>query len=361
MKICMYNVTTAEKIGGIETYNWEVSKVLQEMGHNIEIVSGTGNRIKYNDIKNIQFDYTPRDSFIDLGNRFRAWSERVSFFKNAYKYLKQQRYDIFIIHKPFDFFVCYFIKKFSPKTKTVFVSGGEDFYGFDKFFVKYVDFIFAVSKANSRKIIKRYKREIKVIPNGVDIDKFKPSLKAKEKIKKQLNLEDKKVLLSVGRIVGWKGFQLVIETLTKLDDFYYILIGNGENLKELKTLAKDLNVDDRVIFLGSIDNQILPQFFNIADIFIQPSIGHEAFGITIVEALACGIPVVASRNGGIVDIVENSNCGYLFETNNKIDMIEKINLCYDNRRKLSKQAPLHVEQNFTWKSCVNRILEEIKQ
>jgi glycosyltransferase involved in cell wall biosynthesis len=355
----MYNVTTAVKIGGIETYYWEVSSVLHSMGHSIEIITGCGNYIKYDDIPIKQFQYTSRENILDLGNRFKKFGERVSFFKNSYKYLKKQRYDFFLIHKPLDFFIAYFIKKHDHKVKIIFISGGEDFYGFDKFFSKYIDFMVSVSIDNAKKIEARYKRHVSVIPNGVDIEKFKKDVTIKDTYKSKFNFKNKKILISIGRVVGWKGFQMVIDMLETEESFYYILAGDGEYLDNLKKLAKGKNVADRVLFLGSVEHSDLPNYLNIADIFIQPSIGHEAFGITIIEAMACGLPVVASRNGGIVDIVVEGGNGHLFEIGDTDQMIEKIKVCYSNKDNLSKNAIEHIKNNFTWELCATRLVREI--
>ena len=358
MKICLYNVTTTTKIGGIETFYWEIANELQQRGIEVEIISGIGDKIKYPDIPIKMFPFTPREKIIDLGNRFKKWGERISFFKNAYPYLKQQNYDYFLIHKPLDFFSAYFMKKLNSNIKTIFVSGGEDFYGFDKFFSKYIDYMFAVSKDNAKKIENRYNRKINILPNGVDIEKFKSNETYRKLLREKYNLNDKKVLISVGRVVGWKGYQLVIKAMQKLDDYIYVLIGEGDYLKELKKLSKKLNVENKVLFLGAIDNQELPKYLNMGDIFIQPSIGHEAFGITIIEAMACNLPIVASKNGGIVDIVKNKENGYLFEINNINDMLEKILWVDKNKHLLSPRN--YVKENFTWVNTVNLLLKGIK-
>lgn len=352
----MYNVTTAIKTGGIETFYWEVSKELIKQGHQVEIIAGEGEYIKYENIPLKMFKFTPREKIIDFGNRFKKWGERISFFKNAYFYLKKQKYDVFLIHKPLDFFTCYFIKNINPDIKTVFVSGGEDFYGFDKFFFRYVDYMFAVSKANKKIIENRYKREVKLLYNGVDIDLFRKDKNIREKMRKKYNLTEKKVLLSVGRIEGLKGFNLVIEILPELsENFVYVLIGKGKELENLKKLAKKLNVENRVLFLGEIENKKLFKYYNMADLFIQPSIGHEAFGITLIEAMACGVPVIASNNGGMKEIVKNGENGFLFEINNKKELKEKIlkaiNTEFNTRE--------YVKNNFTWEITVNHLLKGI--
>jgi len=352
----MYNVTTTIKTGGIETFYWELSKELISRDNKVELIAGNGSYIKYKDISLKIFDFTPREKIIDLGNRFKKWVERVTFFKNAYPYLKTQNYDVFLIHKPLDFFTCYFVKKLNPKIQTIFISGGEDFYGFDKFFSRYIDHIFSVSNANKKIIENRYKREVNLLHNGVNIKLFIEDKKIRNEMRRQFNLEDKKVLLSIGRVLGWKGHKLVIEILPKLENFIYVIIGKGKNLENLKKLVKKLDVEKRVLFLGEVDNKELYKYINMADLFIQPSIGHEAFGITLVEAMACGVPAIASKNGGIVDIVKDGENGFLFEINNKKQLKEKILKAIDMKFNTRE----YVINNFTWETTVNKLLKRIK-
>ena len=356
MNICLYNVTTASKIGGIETYYWETAKELARRGHEAEIVCGRGNHIKYPEIPLRQFPYTSREKILDLGNRFRKWGERVSFFKSARPYLKKQSYDVILLHKPLDFFVAWAMKKYCPGITTVFVSGGEDFYGFDRYFSRYVDHMFAVSQSNARLIAERYQREVPVIPNGVDVETFRPRPESKEVMRQRFGLKDHPTLISVGRIVGWKGFQLVIEALPSLPDYRYLLIGEGAHLETLKRLAKEKGVSDRVIFTGPVENHQLPDYLSAADIFVQPSIGHEAFGITLLEAMACGLPVVASDNGGMKEIVKEGVNGALFPIGDIEQMIIKIKSVG-----ISTPDPRpFVLENYTWRMSVDKLLQHIK-
>jgi glycosyltransferase involved in cell wall biosynthesis len=361
-KICLYNVTTAIKSGGIETFYWEMAKFLKQDGYDVEIISGEGNYIKYDDLKLKMFDFKSRDNIIDLGNRFKKWGERISFFINSYKYLISQKYDYILIHKPLDFFIAYFLKRKKKNLKVIFVSGGEDFYGFDKYFAKYIDTMFAVSKNNVNIIKNRYNRDVHILHNGVDTNIFKKDIQFRKDLRKKYNLENKKVIISVGRVVSLKGYQLVIESLTKLkdQDIIYVLIGDGNYLNKLKRLVKDFDVVNSVLFLGEIENKDLNRYLSMADLFIQPTIGNEAFGITIIEAMSCNLPVVASENGGIVDIIEDGKNGYLFEIGNTTQMIEKIEIAFDNLATLSQISRKYVEDNFTWKKTISIFNKQIK-
>jgi len=86
MRVCLYNLTTTVKTGGLETFNWEVGYELFKRGFDVEIIGGKGGYIKYHNLNIKLFDFTPRDKILNLGNRFKKWWERVSFFKHAFLY-----------------------------------------------------------------------------------------------------------------------------------------------------------------------------------------------------------------------------------------------------------------------------------
>jgi len=357
---CLYNVTTAIKEGGIETFYWETGKKLIEKGYKVEMVTGEGEKIKYPHIPLVQFSFTSREKVIDLGNRFKKWWERVSFFKNSYSYLKAKAkdYDYFLIHKPMDFFTAFYLKGINPKLKTIFVSGGEDFYGFDIFFSKYIDYMFAVSNANKKLIERRYKKKVHLLPNGVDLQHFRKDLKSRILFRRKFNISDKeKLLISVGRIVKWKGYQLVVEILKNLSDVKYLLIGKGEYLEELKKLAEKNKVRDKIIFLGEIENKQLYKYLSAGDLFIQPSIGHEAFGITLLEAMACELPVIASWNGGMKEIIKEEENGFFFPINDKKALQQAIIKGLDFNFKNPRNF---IEKHYSWEKSIEILLKVIK-
>jgi len=362
MKICLYNVTTAVKIGGIETFCWEMGRALSQLGHKVELLTGKGEEIKYPELKIKTFDFREREKFPDFGRRFRKFMERLSFFFHAKKYLKQISFDVLVVLKPFDFFATKYIKKFHPQCTTVFISGGEDFWWFDKRFSKSIDLMFSVSRANAEIIKNRYKREeVKILPNGVNPEEFRPNPEISANMKRKLGIAEKKVLLSVGRVVGLKGYQLVIKALKKLEEeFVYVLIGDGEYLPKLKELARELGVEKRVFFLGKKPHKDLPVFYLLGDVFIQPSIGHEAFGITVIEAMSCGLPVVGSKSGGIKELIKEGWNGFLFKKGNVEELEKKIRRAYELRENLGKNARSFVEQNFSWDKIARKFVKMIR-
>ena len=348
MKICLYNVTTTIKTGGIETFNWEMGNVLSK-NNEVEIIGGKGAYIKYPQLNYKIFPFAERKDIINLGSRFKKFGERISFFKNAYSYLKKQNYDLVVLSKPLDFFSAYFFKKWGAKV--AFVSGGEDFYGFDKFFVKYIDYMFAVSEDNKKIIQNRYNRKVKILPNGVNLDLFKKDLNEAKKLKEKFNLTQEKVLLSVGRLVALKGYQDVIKILPYLKDVKYLIVGKGEYLENLKKLAKELRVENKVLFVGEVRHNELYKYYSLADLFIQPTLTKEAFGITLIEALACEVPVVARNVGGMKEIIKNNINGFLFEN----DLVEKITMALNyNFTDLRSYA-----RNYSWDKSAKILLNEV--
>ena len=360
MQILLYNVTTALKIGGVETFYYSVAKELVQ-DHKVTICTGQGKFVpaflKENNIDLKMFNFCPREKVLKLGNRFRKFIERVSFYFNARKFLKSQKFDVLVIHKPFDFFVAYLLKKHDKNLKTIFVSGGEDFYFFDRFFVKFIDKIISVSDANADILRKRYDREIKVVYNGVDKAKFYPNQNLKEQTREKLNVKNNEILIaSVGRIVGWKGFDMMIKNINKIENAKFMLVGDGENLQNLKKLAAELNVSQKVIFIGAIRHDELNQYYNACDVYLQPSVGHEAFGITVIEALSANKPCVVSINGGMKEIIKDGVNGYKFKISDESDMIEKINLTLENIENLRPRES--IKGMYEWSKFAQELVKQ---
>lgn len=195
--------------------------------------------------------------------------------------------------------------------------------------------LITVSSLYTKKLLESYniKTPIKIIHPGVDIHKRAENPKIDDLRKKY---SGKKILLTVGGVKPRRGQNLVIEALHILkkrrNDFHYLIVGSvdawGENLK--KSVSK-FNLDENVTFLGKVENGDLQRYFNLCDIYIQtPRVINEkfeGFGITYLEASACGKPIVATRSGGNEDAVINGETGIMVEENDidgVADAIEKL-------------------------------------
>ena len=152
------------------------------------------------------------------------------------------------------------------------------------------------------------------------------------KLRRELNLTGKQVLLTVGRLVERKGQSSVIAALPRLlDDFpnlVYLIVGSGPCLGRLKLKAENLNLSDRVIFITGASDEDLPAYYCLADVFVMPardiSGDVEGFGIVYLEALSYGLPVVAGRSGGAPEAIVDQESGLLANPDNVSDLSQKI-------------------------------------
>jgi len=154
-----------------------------------------------------------------------------------------------------------------------------------------------------------------LLPNAIKKEEFSPAPKP-ENLLSKYGLHGKKVLMTLGRMSSsekYKGFDEVIELLPDLDkdgysNIVYLAAGDGDDRERLETKAKIEGVADRVIFTGYIHEDEKADHYRLADVYVMPSTG-EGFGFVLLEAMACGIPVVASCKDGTREAVKNGELG----------------------------------------------------
>ena len=361
MKILFYNVTTTIKHGGIESFCLGLAKNLANLGYDVTICSGSPINVELpHNVKILTFPFIPREKFPDFGSRFKKFMERLSFAYSALSTLKNDKYDFFCIFKPYDIPVALFIKKIM-KCKIIFFSGGTEFYPGYGCFVKKLDYFFSCSNFNASQIEKYCHIKPVVLPNGIDTQVFKP-IQPDLEIKNSLGITNEKVIISVCRLVGWKGLQYSIKAVNKgVHNGYnlkYLIIGDGEYRKNLEKLVNSLKIDDRIIFLGNKNNFELPKYYSISDIAIFPSIANETFGISIAEAMACVIPVISTTVGGIPEVI--GDAGFLVPPCDEDAILDKIKFLIDNenfRIELGFKGRQRVMQNFSWDIVIKKFLE----
>ena len=359
MKIALYNVTATTHFGGLETYGWEVGKALVQQGHEVWVVAGEGAPARHPEVHLKTFPFTPRDRFPNLGTRFRKLMERISFGRKAMPWLIAQQFDAIIINKPFDMPAMWLAKRCGCKAVTVFRSGGTDFFKGDRWFAGAVDLWLSTSRYNAAQIEDHFGRTVTLVPNGVDVDKFAKPARARAEIRAQWDIpETVPLMVSVGRLIGWKGLHIVLEALAGVPEAHYLIVGQGEERERLASLASRLGMGERIHFSGAQPHETLPDIFHAADIFVQPSIGEEAFGISVVEAMACALPVLVSRNGGMVEIVQDGVNGHLLPKGDIPAWREALSALTQNpeaRQRLGQAARQRVVEYFTWAGNAQRL------
>src|SRR6266496_3753059 len=183
--------------------------------------------------------------------------------------------------------------------------------------IKQADRIIAAT-ADERMQLIRYcgatSSQVEVIPCGVDLRLFVPQNKLEAR--NTLGLPPSQpVLLFVGRLDPFKGPDLLLRAAAMMEEEAQVVIVGGKlegdnELEQLKSLSFDLDISERVHFLGARPQRELPAVYNAADVTVMPSY-HESFGLVAVESLACGTPVVATRAGGLTSVVRQDESGFL--------------------------------------------------
>ena len=194
----------------------------------------------------------------------------------------------------------------------------------------------------SSKILLKFEEKCKVIPFGIDI----------EEIKEKYG----KYILFVGRLIYYKGVQVLLDAIKDLD-VNLVIIGTGKLEKELKQQVENLNIENKVFFLKNKSRKELINFYSQAETFVLPSIfKSEAFGIVLLEAMACGIPLVSTELGTGTSYVNNDGeTGYVVEKNNREELSKAIEKILDNKEINFKENCLkRVEEKFTFDQFVDK-------
>jgi D-inositol-3-phosphate glycosyltransferase len=205
--------------------------------------------------------------------------------------------------------------------------------------------------------------KVTVIPLGVDLDRFRPT--AKNLAREALGLKDERIVLFVGRIEPLKGVDILIDAAALLDsdvDCSVLIVGGDESseaqVQKLQDLARDRGIGHRVAFVGAVDHEQLPLYYNAADVCVVPS-HYESFGLVAIEAMASGVPVVASRVGGLTGTVKDGETGYLIPWLCPEPFAERIELLLDNEplRQSLGEAAREAVGRYRWENVAGAVLD----
>jgi phosphatidylinositol alpha-1,6-mannosyltransferase len=204
-----------------------------------------------------------------------------------------------------------------------------------------------------------------VVPLGADPDFFRPGLDTAD-VRARYGLERGRWLLSVARLTRHKGIDTALRALgrlrTRYPDLCYAVVGTGEEQEALEAEARELGVADRVRFLTDVPDRDLPALYNCAEIYLGVSRlmeqRVEGFGISLAEASACGLPVIAGRSGGIPAAVRDGETGLLVDAEQVDGVVEAVSRLLDDaplRGRLGAAGRRAVETHYNW----NRVTADL--
>jgi len=229
--------------------------------------------------------------------------------------------------------------------------------------VNYADYLASTSNVMANELkrqVENLDKEIYITPFGVDINKFK---------KINLKKENDDFIIGVVKTLEEKyGIEYAILAVRKLKDkmksvnreeiarkIKFYIYGEGKNKEKLQQLINDNDLQDSVFLKGKISNDEVPKVLNSFDVFCATSIS-ESFGVAIIEAMACELPIVATNADGFVEIMEDNKTGFLVERKN----VEEIELALENlledykkRKEFGKNGREQVKEKYDWNKNVN--------
>lgn len=241
------------------------------------------------------------------------------YMDDIYENIKDENLDFIVIEGGDLKAYKYLLKRF-PKEKCIMhihgiSTGDNEFEQIYKYYIAVSNY--AANHFLASGIIE--KERVKVLYNGIEIEKFKRKLSLEEKreLKNKYNIkENEKVIMFCGRTVVGKGIKeliLAFKRMKNINNAKLLIVGNsafGKNIqtefdRELIKISQDIK--DKIVFTSFIPNDDLYKIHNIADIAVVPTITEEAFGMVVVEAMASGLPLIVTRSGGIPEIVNEEN------------------------------------------------------
>lgn len=367
MKVALYNVTTTVKIGGVETFVWDLAKYLTRKGLDVHVIGGRG-AVERTDTgaRVLEHRYLDRAVLrrVPLLRRqytFAKLLERLTFAPFALPSLLRERYDIIHIQKPYDLPLALLLRKLRG-TRVVFGCHGKDFFWGDTILAPLVDTAVSCSQFNAKTVSDRYGIHPAVVYNGFDANLFQPTPVDKE-LRQSLCPGGEQVLLYVGRLVPWKGVQYLIDAMVVLKErppVRLLILGSGPAREDLEERAREKGIADRVTFVGNVAREELPRYYALSDVVVGTSFANETFGIALCEAMACSRPVVASNFGGFREVVEEGVTGFLVPPQDSTALAEKISLLLEDqelRRRFGEAGKKRVSEVFTWEMVAERVCQ----
>jgi len=202
-------------------------------------------------------------------------------------------------------------------------------------------------------------RNARVIPTGINIERFNPKVSG-ESLRRKLGLEDNKVVLNLGRLVLEKNLDVLINSallvLEEIPECKFLIIGQGPAAGYYKRLIKKNGLEKWFLFINAIiSSDKIPLFYAASDVFVIPS-KFETQGLVVLEAMACGKPVVGADYLALKEIIKENYNGAKFDPDSPEECAEKIIMVLRNKNKFKSNARKTAEE-FSIERCANKLVK----
>lgn len=300
--------------------------------------------------------------------------------------LIEQRIDVIICHTPLGGGVGRIAARLAKTPTVIYFAHGVTcapgqnrlkwlfWYGIEKMLGKLTDAILVMNSYDERlckdhHFIKDTNKVFRVPGMGVNLDKFQfdSDIAARDQIEKELHIpEGKKILISVAYLIPQKGVFVFLDAAREIcarrDDMYFLLAGEGPFLEKLQAQSREYELEKYFKLLGWRDD--IHKLMRAADIFVLPTWYFEGLPVSILEAMACGKPVIATRHRGCEDAVLDDRTGFLVPVKQVGPLVEKMELLADDRSlrdNFGRHGRERIEKEFEIKYCTDKILTAIEK
>lgn len=236
--------------------------------------------------------------------------------------------------------------------------------------------IVCVTEGIKKQIAERYRvpeNKLLVIPNGANIEIFRPL--DKHSCRRKLGLDENIFYIGfVGSLAPWQGLEVLIEAAKQVKEkgyaqIKYIIVGSGEQELVLRQMVREYKLEEEIRFTGRVAYEEVVKYINVCNVLVAPFTEERnvIIGLSplkLYEYLACGLPVIASRIDGVKEVIEEGQCGYLFEPEDAKELAEKIIQSYQEREALQEmglRGRRLVEVKYTWRTTAEKIVEVLNE
>lgn len=381
MKLIIVTPYFPPQIGGVENYAYNIAKGLKEE-YSWEVVVVTSNHEE----KKYKEEQMDRMKIYRLQRWFKVSNTPINllWYFQIKRIIKNERPDIINAHTPAPFIsdvaarICnnipFILTYHNDLTKGniflnllcklyYFVIGNDTLNISDK--------IIATSKyyAQNSTYLKKYFKELGIVPPGVDVLKFNLNVN-KGYLKKKYG--NHHFALFVGQLDKshiHKGINYLLDAISlvkkEFENIVLLVVGKGDNIKNYKNYAQKLSIEKNVIFTGFVPIDKLPEYYAGSNVTILPSLNNsEGFGMVLIEAGACGKPVIGTSVGGIPLVVSDQKTGLLVPPKDSEALAKAIiKILKDPKlaKKMGENGYKKAKENFTWEKQINTTKELIEK
>lgn len=236
--------------------------------------------------------------------------------------------------------------------------------GVEKYCLKNSDKIIVASKYMQDLLFKIHRLSSEIMPLGVDTERFSPvDFNTRNKIRDRFGISHSvKLFFTLRNLEPRMGLKNLVKAVYILKNkgfknIFFIIGGNGTLFNELSKMIDELGLKNYIVLTGSIVDEELVDYYRMADAFILPTRELEGFGLVSIEAMACGVPVLATPVSANIEVVGGFDKSFLFNGVSDVDIAEGIEafLKRNDLKEISLNVRKYVEENYSWKKYVDRI------